>query len=81
MDSYQIQTIAATEKADQTIYEVDLKKASALIMGSEGKGVSKNAMSMAKIKAKLPIMGEISSLNVSVACGAILYEMLRQRSI
>jgi 23S rRNA (guanosine2251-2'-O)-methyltransferase len=80
MNSYQIQTIAASEKTEQSIYEVDLKKASALIMGSEGKGVSKSAMNMAKVKAKLPILGETSSLNVSVACGAILYEMLRQRN-
>ncbi|WP_073147905.1 23S rRNA (guanosine(2251)-2'-O)-methyltransferase RlmB [Mesonia phycicola] len=79
MDSYNIQTIAASEKTDQKIYDVNLKKASALIMGSEGKGVSKSALKMAKVKAKLPMLGSTSSLNVSVACGAILYEMVRQR--
>ena len=79
MDSYQVQTVAATEKTDQSVYEVDFKKPTALIMGSEGKGVSKNALQMAKVKAKLPMLGETSSLNVSVACGAILYEMVRQR--
>jgi len=79
MDSYQIQTVAATEKTDQSVYEVDFNKPTALIMGSEGKGVSKNALQMAKVKAKLPMLGETLSLNVSVACGAILYEMVRQR--
>ncbi|HIB37021.1 23S rRNA (guanosine(2251)-2'-O)-methyltransferase RlmB [Mesonia sp.] len=79
MDSYKVQTLAATEKTDQNIYEINLKQATALIMGSEGKGVSKNALQMAKMKAKLPLLGETSSLNVSVACGAILYEMVRQR--
>ena len=47
-------------------------------MGSEGKGVSKNALQMAKVKAKLPMLGETSSLNVR-SFGAILYEMVRQR--
>ncbi|MBW2962228.1 23S rRNA (guanosine(2251)-2'-O)-methyltransferase RlmB [Mesonia aestuariivivens] len=81
MDSYNIQTLAASEKTDKLIYEIDLKQPTALIMGSEGKGVSKSALKMAKVKAKLPMLGETSSLNVSVACGVILYEMVRQRLI
>ncbi|VVV01503.1 Putative TrmH family tRNA/rRNA methyltransferase [Mesonia oceanica] len=77
--SYNVQTVAATEKTDHYIYNVDFKKPTAIIMGSEGKGVSKSLLKMVNYKAKLPMKGEISSLNVSVACGAILYEVVRQR--
>ena len=50
-------------------------------MGSEGKGVSKSVLNIADHKAALPLLGEINSLNVSVACGALLYEVLRQRNL
>jgi len=76
-----IKTIAATEKTDTSIYQTDLTKSFALIMGSEGKGVSKSVLSLIDERASLPVLGEINSLNVSVACGAILYETLRQRSL
>ncbi|MEX2350140.1 MAG: 23S rRNA (guanosine(2251)-2'-O)-methyltransferase RlmB [Flavobacteriaceae bacterium] len=74
-----IQTIAATEKADVTIYETDLTTPLAVLMGSEDKGVNPSVLKIVDLKAKLPMQGEIASLNVSVACGAILYEVVRQR--
>lgn len=74
-----IQTIAATEKADATIYETDLTTPLAVLMGSEDKGVNPSVLKIVDLKAKLPMQGEIASLNVSVACGAILYEVVRQR--
>ena len=48
-------------------------------MGNEGDGVSDEIIKKADILAKLPLKGEIGSLNVSVACGAFLYEAIRQR--
>lgn len=75
-----VQVIAATEKTNDTIYQVDFKKASALVMGNEAKGVSNSILNAVDVKAKLPVFGSIESLNVSVACGAILYEAVRQRS-
>ena len=48
-------------------------------MGSEGKGVTPGVLKLVDHKAKLPMAGTISSLNVSVACGAFLYEVVRQR--
>jgi 23S rRNA (guanosine2251-2'-O)-methyltransferase len=48
-------------------------------MGSEDKGVSSGILKIVDQQAKLPILGEIASLNVSVACGAFLYEVVRQR--
>ena len=75
----EIKVIAATEKTDQTLYEVDFKAATAIVMGSEGKGVSPSVLKLVDNKAKLPMYGSIASLNVSVACGAFLYEVVRQR--
>ena len=74
-------TIAATEKTNETIYDLSLNKPLAIIMGSEGKGVSKSVLNIVDYKAALPLLGEINSLNVSVACGALLYEVLRQRNL
>ena len=53
----------------------------ALVMGSEGKGVSKSVLSLVDEKLALPLLGETNSLNVSVACGAMLYEVTRQRNL
>lgn len=74
-----IRTIAATEKSANTIYTSDLTGPLAIIMGSEGKGVSKSVLSLVDQSAALPLLGKINSLNVSVACGVFLYEMIRQR--
>ncbi|MAB39300.1 MAG: 23S rRNA (guanosine(2251)-2'-O)-methyltransferase RlmB [Aequorivita sp.] len=76
-----ITTIAATEKTTTEIYALDLNKPLAIIMGSEGKGVTKSVLGLVDEKASLPLLGEINSLNVSVACGAFLYEATRQRRI
>jgi len=76
-----VKTIAATEKTSQTIYDTDLTGPLAIIMGSEGKGVSKSVLSLVDQSASLPVLGEINSLNVSVACGVFLYEMIRQRGL
>jgi 23S rRNA (guanosine2251-2'-O)-methyltransferase len=72
-------TVAATEKTENSIYDINLKKGCAIIMGSEGKGVSPSVLKIVDTKAKLPMYGKIASLNVSVACGVFLYEMVRQR--
>jgi len=75
-----IKLVAITEKTDNNIYHADLTKPTALIMGSEHKGISPSILKIVDIKAKLPLLGEIESLNVSVACGVALYEVVRQRS-
>ncbi|MAZ26380.1 MAG: 23S rRNA (guanosine(2251)-2'-O)-methyltransferase RlmB [Cytophagaceae bacterium] len=74
-----VQIVAATEKTDDNLYNMDFKKPTALVMGSEDKGVSPGVLKLVDQKAKLPMYGNISSLNVSVACGAFLYEIVRQR--
>jgi len=80
MQASGIKVIAATEKAKDFIYDISLKEPCAIIMGSEGKGINPSVLKIVDESAKLPIMGEIESLNVSVACGAFLYEAVRQRS-
>lgn len=74
-----IKLVAATEKTENSVYDLDLKEPLALIMGSEHKGVSNSVLKIVDYKGKLPLLGEIESLNVSVACGAFLYEIIRQR--
>lgn len=74
-----IKTVAATEKTNETLYDINFKEAVAIIMGSEDKGVNPSVLKIVDEKAKLPMFGTISSLNVSVACGAFLYEAVRQR--
>ncbi|NNK75081.1 MAG: 23S rRNA (guanosine(2251)-2'-O)-methyltransferase RlmB [Maribacter sp.] len=75
-----ITVTVATEKTKHTLYDVSFKKPSAIVMGSEDKGVSPSVIKAADQAAKLPLLGEIESLNVSVACAVFLYEVVRQRS-
>lgn len=79
MQASGIKVVAATEKTDTLLYNADLAQPVALIMGNEGKGISDSVLKLADEKAKLPMLGSIGSLNVSVACGAFLYEVVRQR--
>lgn len=74
-----IKVIAATEKTENTIYDVSFTEPCAIIMGSEGRGINPSVLKLVDDKAKLPLLGDIESLNVSVACGVMLYEVLRQR--
>lgn len=74
-----IATVAATEKTESSVYDIDFKQPMAIVMGSEQRGVNPSILKMVHHKAKLPLLGTIESLNVSVACGAILYEVVRQR--
>lgn len=74
-----IKVIAATEKTDNLLYDASFKEPCAIIMGSEGYGIHPSILSVVDEKAKLPLLGQIESLNVSVACGAFLYEVVRQR--
>ena len=51
----------------------------AIIMGAEGKGISQAMLDLADAKAAIPMAGEITSLNVSVASAVLMYEAVRQR--
>lgn len=74
-----IQVIGLDERGKKSIYELDLKKPSAFVMGSEEKGISSAVLKMADEVAAIPMKGKIASLNVSVAAGIVFFETLRQR--
>ena len=74
-----ISVIAATEKTNSSLYEVNMTGPLAVVMGAEDTGISPSILKAADAAAKLPMLGDIGSLNVSVACGVMLYEVVRQR--
>lgn len=73
-----IRIVACTEKTSVPLYEVNLRGAVAIIMGSEEDGITNDILNMCDIKGKIPMKGSISSLNVGVATGMVLYERTRQ---
>ena len=75
-----IQVLACTEKTQDSLYTPDYTKPTAIVMGSEEDGIQPNLMKVCDARTKIPLMGEIGSLNVSVASGVILYEVVRQRT-
>jgi len=74
-----VKIIAATEKAGQLFYKTKLDIPVAIIMGSEENGVSPALLGMADESVKIPVLGKIESLNVSVACALMVYEAVKQR--
>ena len=73
--------IYGADMEGQSCHETDLKGNTALIMGSEGTGISRLTADKCDALIKIPMGGHIESLNVSVAAGILLYEAKRQRFI
>lgn len=69
----------AAGEAEQNVYQTDLKGATAVVMGAEGAGLRRLTREHCDQLTKIPMVGSVSSLNVSVATGVILFEALRQR--
>ena len=76
-----VQVVAATEKTERLIFDVDLALPTAIVLGSEEDGVSMKILGEVDTKAKIPMMGSIASLNVSVSAGIFMYEITRQRMV
>jgi len=74
-----LQIIAATEKTHVLFYDADYSLPSAIVMGSEEDGISAELLKLCDRKIKIPLAGTIESLNVSVACGIVLFEAVKQR--
>ena len=72
--------VAASEKSDKNYTNINFNKPVALVMGSEEKGVSPKILKTVDAIAKIPIKGTIESLNVSVAAGVLMYEVVRQKT-
>lgn len=71
--------VGADPKAPQNLYEVDLTQSLAVVIGGEGKGLGRLVREHCDLLVRLPMQGSISSLNVAVATGIFLFEILRQR--
>jgi len=80
LGDYGVRCVGTSDKADSTLFEADLSGSVALIMGREHTGLSKGIMSRCDSLVSLPMQGVVSSLNVSVATGICLYEIVRQRT-
>jgi 23S rRNA (guanosine2251-2'-O)-methyltransferase len=78
--SMDLKIVAATEKTEDSIYDAPMADGCMIIMGNEETGVHKSLLQLCDSKAKIPMLGTINSLNVSVATGIMLYEAVRQRS-
>lgn len=72
--------IAGAAMGGTEIYKQDMTGPLAIVIGSEGKGLGRLVTEKCDFLISLPMHGQINSLNASVACGVILYEVLRQRS-
>jgi len=75
------QIIAANEKSSSTLYDIDFKIPTVIVMGAEDTGVSAEILRMANYIVQIPLMGKIESLNVSAAASVMLFEAVRQRTM
>jgi RNA methyltransferase, TrmH family len=78
--SRKIQVLAATPSAKMAYSDINLRESVALIVGTEDEGLTDFWMSNADVKVRIPMMGKVNSLNVSVSTALIVYEAIRQRS-
>ena len=80
LNSLDVSIFSLSEKATNTIYDVNYKKSIGLILGSEDKGISKGILKLSDNIIKIPISRNIDSLNVSSALSAVIFEVVRQRN-
>ncbi len=79
LKAHKIKALAATPSAEEIYYDVDLSQPVAIAVGTENEGLTDFWMNRADIKVKIPMMGRVNSLNVSVSTALIVYEAVRQR--
>ena len=73
------QIVAATEHSRKLMYDADLTKPTAIVMGSEENGISKEVLKLCDEQLAIPMIGAIESLNVSAAAAIMIFEVVRQR--
>ena len=73
------QVVAATEKSRKLLYDADLRRSTAIVMGAEETGISKEVLKLCDEQLAIPLIGHIESLNVSAAAAVMLFEVVRQR--
>lgn len=72
--------VGASEKSSENYTDIDYKVPVVIVMGAEDTGLSPEVLKKCDVLGAIPILGKVGSLNVSVACGIMLYEAVRQRS-
>ncbi len=80
LSSCGIKILAATEKATENYDQISMSEPIAIVMGSEDEGVAPEHLKLCDEMVKIPMLGTIESLNVSVAAGVLIYEAVRQRN-
>jgi 23S rRNA (guanosine2251-2'-O)-methyltransferase len=75
-----LKVFCAEEKSGEAAFKIQLTGPSVLILGSEDKGISRELIALSDYRIRIPMTGTIGSLNVSVAAGILLYEIVRQRT-
>jgi 23S rRNA (guanosine2251-2'-O)-methyltransferase len=78
-NEFEIKSLALLPGAAKVMYQEDLRKSLALVVGSEGQGVRKNIARLCSDRISIPQFGNVNSLNASVASAVIIYEVIRQR--
>jgi tRNA G18 (ribose-2'-O)-methylase SpoU len=76
-----IKVFASEMTAAKNVYDCDFREPAAIVMGSEEKGIYPALLKICDEKIKIPMKGDFESLNVSVATGMILYEVMKQRGV
>lgn len=74
-----LNVVAATEKANKELFFADLKSPTAIVLGSEDRGISIDSLRLCDQQVKIPMKGDLNSLNVSAAAAVMLFEVVRQR--
>ena len=80
LSDYGVVLIGTSDSVEDNLFDSDLCRPLAFVMGSEDKGLRKTTKNRCDEIVSLPMLGTVSSLNVSVATGICLYEALRQRT-
>ena len=74
-----LQAVAATEKCTKILFDADLARPTAIVMGNEESGISREVLKLCDEQVAIPMVGEVQSLNVSAAAAVMLFEVVRQR--
>ena len=75
-----VRTVGAAGEAEESLFEVDLRGPMAWVLGAEGSGLRRLTRDRCNLLARIPLRGQVESLNVSVAAGICLFETVRQRA-
>lgn len=79
LSDYSVRAIGTSDEAEESLFDCDLSGSVAIVMGGENSGLRKGVANRCSNLVSLPMRGEVASLNMSVAAGICLYEVLRQR--